>query len=282
MIQLPNRDIDLREVGGLVFNEKDHSYHNSDGVKYTGVTTLLSKYKKGFDSDAMSKYKSLKDFLSEDKFTKLKKHAGGWENVFAFYEKICSISEENQIGLDKIRNEYLESWKEAGETGSNEGSIEHDKRERDIIENGFEFNGKHYPYLTKNITEITDKDYGVCTEILLWDHDNKIAGLADVVVFDKGVFYILDFKTNKKIGRTGFNGAKMLGPFSDLPECEYSIYSLQLNIYSYMIFKLSKLSKMGAWLINTASEKHERKEDIYIEVDDMETRVKESIFNELF
>lgn len=279
---LPQRDIDLRSVGGLIFNEEDHSYHNADGIRYTGVTTLLSKYKLGFDSDAMSKYKSLKDFLPEDKFAQLKKHAGGWENVYKFYEKVCSKSEEYQIGLEKIKTAYLTEWDLAGKTGSEDGSLEHDLREKDVMENGFLFKGKHYPYSNKNITEITDKDCCVCTELLLWDHNNKIAGLADIVVFDNGVFHILDFKTNKKIGKYGFNGAKLLSPFSDLPECEYSIYTLQLNIYSYMIEKLSQLKKGESWLINTASVKHNRSEDIYIECDDMRDRVKESIFNELF
>jgi hypothetical protein len=42
------------------------------------------------------------------------------------------------------------------------------------------------------------------------------------------------------------------------------------------------MKKKGSWLISTASEKHERDEDIYIEVHDMESRVKEDVFVELF
>ena len=69
MTLLPNRDIDLTDLGGLIFNEKYHSYHNSDGEKYTGVTTLISKYKsQKFNADNTSKYKAMKDYLPKKIF----------------------------------------------------------------------------------------------------------------------------------------------------------------------------------------------------------------------
>lgn len=279
MTLLPNRDIDLRHLGGLVFSEKYHSYHNADGVKYTGVTTLLSKYKsQKFNADHTSKYKAMKDYLPENIFSRIKEMAGGWENAHVYYERVCNKGEKYLTNLERIRKEYLDSWQNKTVSGSEE----HDARERDIIENGFYHNGKHYPYLNKNILEITKDDVGVCTEILVWNHDLQLAGLADVVIFDKGKFYILDFKTNKEIKKTGFMGRKMLPPFDNLPECEFSIYSLQLNVYAYMIEDLSKCKYIDAHLISTKSEEYERQEDVYIECLDLRQEVKTEIFNELF
>jgi hypothetical protein len=279
MTLLPQRDVDLRHLGGLVFNEKYHSYHNSDGEKYSGVTTLLSKYKsQKFNADNTAKYKAMKDFLPEKIFKRIKEMAGGWENAHTYYERVCNKGVSYLENLEKIKNGYLEQWKNKTISGSEE----HDERERDIIENGFYYNGKLYPYLDKNILEITKDDVGVCTEILLWDHSKKLAGLADIVIFDKGKFYILDFKTNKEIKRTGFMGRNLLPPFDNLPECEFSIYSLQLNIYAYMINALSGCEYIDAHLISTKSEEYERPEDVYIECMDLREEVKTEIFNELF
>lgn len=279
MTLLPNRDIDLRDLGGLVFNEKYHSYHNSDGIKYTGVTTLISKYKsQKFNADNTSKYKAMKDYLPKKIFDRIKEMAGGWENTHTYYERVCNKGDEYSINLERIKKEYLDSWKNKTISGSEE----HDERERNIMENGFYHNGKLYPYLNKNILEITKDDVGVCTEILVWNHKLKLAGLADVVIFDKGKFYILDFKTNQEIKRTGFMGRKMLSPFDNLPECEFSIYSLQLNIYAYMISDLSGCEYIDAHLISTKSEEYNRPEDVFIECLDLREEVKIEIFNELF
>lgn len=276
---LPNRDIDLTDLGGLKFKESDHSYHNAEGIKYTGVTTLLSKYKsQKFDGEKTARYKAMKDYLPENIFNKLKEMAGGWENVHEYYERTCNKGEEYMINLERIKNEYIESW----ENKAVSGSEEHDSRERDIIENGFYYKNKLYPYLNKNILEITKDDFGVCTEILLWNHDLKLAGLADVVLFNKGKFYILDFKTNKEIKTTGFMGRKLLAPFDNLPDCEFSVYSLQLNIYAHMISDLSGCRYIDAHLISTQSDEYNRPKDIYIECLDLRNEVKTEIFNELF
>lgn len=279
MILLPQRDIDLRDVGGLIFIEKDHSYHNADGVRYSGVTTLLSKYKsKKFNSEHTARYKAMKDYLPKNIFDKIKEMAGGWENAHTLYDRVCKKGKDYLVNLERIKEDYLTQW----ENKTIEGSEEHDSREREIIKNGFYYNGTLYPYLNKNILEITKSDVGVCTEILLWDHTIQLAGLADIVIFDKGSFHILDFKTNKEIGRTGFMGRKLLSPFEDLPDCEYSIYSLQLNIYSYMIEKLSKCKFIDAHLISTKSEEYERPEDVYIKCLDLKDKIKTEIFQELF
>ena len=279
MTLLPQRDVDLRHLGGLMFEEETHSYYNADGVKYGGVTTLLSKYKsQKFNSENTARYKAMKDYLPKNIFDRLKKMAGGWENAHTYYEKVCNKGEEYLSNLERIKNEYLEEWKNKTISGSET----HDNRERDIIKNGFYHNGKLYPYLNKNILEITKDDVGVCTEILLWNHNIQLAGLADIVIFDKGKFYILDFKTNKEIKRTGFMGRKLLPPFDNLPECEFSIYSLQLNIYAYMIWELSGCEYVDAHLISTKSEEYDRDEDVYIECMDLWDEIKVEVFNELF
>lgn len=92
---------------------------------------------------------------------------------------------------------------------------------------------KVIPILAKNLletyniidTEITIVNPQIC---------GGISGIIDVLVQDKQTkkIGILDFKTNKKFNKVSdkhFN--KLLPPFHKFPECEHTIYSLQLLAY---------------------------------------------------
>ena len=46
MLKGQDRSIDLTKSGGVLFSEKEHTYQNGLGVRYSGITTLLKKYYK--------------------------------------------------------------------------------------------------------------------------------------------------------------------------------------------------------------------------------------------
>ena len=69
---LPNRDIDLREAGGLIFYEEEHAYYNADGIKYTGMTTFLKEFGAPFMAEDTARYKAIKESLSDGQMKKLK------------------------------------------------------------------------------------------------------------------------------------------------------------------------------------------------------------------
>jgi hypothetical protein len=263
---LPNRSLDLRDRGGLIFYEDEHSYFNADGVKYTGMTTFLKKFEgSGFDADGISKYKAIKESLPTDVFTKVKKRAGGWQNVKNYYDIICNKNEQLAKLINNKRLEILGEWEQA----TINGSLEHDKREKEIIENGLTWNGKYYPYMNKTILDVTKEDVCVIPEIMLWCHDKKLCGLADLPVFDKGVCHILDYKTNKKIEHKGFMGKKMRGAFALHPDCNFSKYSGQLYGYQKMACDLTGFEPGECWIISTANDEYKRKQDIFIKCADM-------------
>jgi len=279
---MPSRDIDLRDRGGLVFYEKTHSYYNADGVKYTGMTTFLKSFEgESFDAEKTARYKAIKESLSEIQFKKLKNlittklnepSRTAWTKVHLFYDKLCNSSESLSKSITEKRQEILDSW----EKSSTDGSIEHDKREKEIIENGLTWNGKYYPYINKTILDITKDDVCVIPEIMVWDHESKICGLIDLPIFDKGTINILDYKTNKKIDSTGFLGRTMTGPFKLHPDCNLSKYSGQLHGYMKMACKLTGFNKGECWIISTASIDHERKKDIFIQCVDMSKEIDEA------
>lgn len=259
MSNLPQRNIDLRSVGGLKFDEETHTYINNEGVIYKGMSTFCKYFSEPFDGENIARYKAIKNILPSNVFELLKKRVGGWSNVHKSWDVLCK---KDKLGvlLHKEKISILNSW------GDNtvEGSLEHDRREREVMQNGITYNGKFYPYLPKNITEINSNDCGVVTELMVWEHDLKLCGLVDLVIFDNSTVHVLDYKTNKEITKSGFNGKKLYKPFDRYEDCSLAKYSIQLRGYLEMICRLTGFKKGNCEIIWTSSEKYERTEDIYI------------------
>lgn len=270
---LQDRSYDLTHLGGVKFDEDNHLYTNADDEKYNSSTGLLKEFKNEFDSEGMSRYKAIKEVLPYDSFQKLKAKAGGWDNVKNYWPALLNHSEKLAQKLLKSQKGFLDMWSKSGETASHAGSIEHGKREQDIIENGFHWRNKYYPYSKKNILEVTNEDICSIPELLLWDHSMKLGGLADLPLFDDGYVHILDFKTNKEIKREAFNDQRLRKFLGHLPDCSYYHYSLQLKIYQKMACKLSGLKPGECWIISTANPEYGRKEDEYIQCANLDNEV---------
>lgn len=269
---LPNRDLDLRDRGGLMFTEHNHKYVNLHGEIYTGMSTFIKAFGEPFNQEATARYKAIKEVLPTDIFNTLKKKVGGWENVHLYFDKLCNKSIDLEKKLYAKKQAILEEW----EQSTIDGSAEHDKREKDVIENGITWNGKHYPYVNKTILDLTPEDVCVIPEIMVWDHSTKLCGLADIPIFDKGVVHILDYKTNKEITTTGFQNAIMKGPFNGVPDSSLGKYSAQLHGYMKMACELTGFKRGECVIIHTASEKYERSEDKYIPCLDLSTHIDEA------
>lgn len=73
-------------------------------------------------------------------------------------------------------------------------------------------------------------------ETILYEPSAGVAGTADMLVLrPDGQWSILDWKTNKAIYKSGFNGAKLKPPFEHLDDCNHVHYSLQLSLYALML-----------------------------------------------
>jgi ATP-dependent exoDNAse (exonuclease V) beta subunit len=77
------------------------------------------------------------------------------------------------------------------------------------------------------------------TEWRIFDEDLKIAGSIDMIFHDpenKGCIYIYDWKRSKEIKyQNRFQKANK--PIEHLDDCNYNHYTLQLNVYKYIIEK---------------------------------------------
>lgn len=274
---LQDRSYDLTSIGGVKFNEDAHLYTNIAGDIYKSSTGIIGEFKNAFDADGMSKYKAIKETLGTNSFNKLKRKAGGWEYVKDYWDTLLNHNDILKTALTKSQARFINDWSKSGEDAALAGSIEHGKREDDIVKNGFTWDNKYYPYSTKNILEVTNTDVCAIPEILLWDHRMKLGGLADLPLFDNGYVHIHDFKTNKKIDKTAFNDQRLKKFLNHIPDCSYYHYSIQLRIYQKLACRLSGLKAGECWIISTANPEYGRPEDVYIECANVEKEV-EMIF----
>ena len=92
----------------------------------------------------------------------------------------------------------------------------------------------------KECYEYEIKDFGdkVFPEVIVYSKELKVAGTVDLLVYnsDSNECHIFDWKTSKKIDRKGKKRA-ITSACSNLSDCRYDQYSLQLSIYSYLLEK---------------------------------------------
>jgi hypothetical protein len=86
------------------------------------------------------------------------------------------------------------------------------------------------------------------TEFVVGDMDDtKICGMVDVLMYNTKTqsYEIIDYKTNKEFNLNSRFNKKLLPPVQHLDDCEFNTYSLQINLYKYIIEKYCGI-KIGA------------------------------------
>lgn len=179
----------------IKFNKKKHTYER-EGEEYTSVTTLVSKYFDKFDAKGVAR--------------KLAKFP---------------INKANKRGV----RYWLQTWKEQQE----KGTLVHADIEKAINESiePETLEGKNaIAWLNAKIPE------GLSTtalEVVLFNDKYKLAGTADCLIFQEDRVTIIDWKVVKNISMKDDYNNKIskLGT----PDSNYWKYSLQLNLYAFML-----------------------------------------------
>ena len=181
----------------LTFDPVSHTYRNPfTNEKYISTTTLISKFKKPFDVEKISKRVAEKEGVSQQEIKEK------WEKINtdskAYGSMIHGVLE--QFNSDKIVTEGYEDMIDA--------------------------------YRSLGVINDDDK---LLAEEKLYNHTYKLAGTADIIrIEEKGGFSIFDFKTNKKFNLYNTYSEYLLSPISHLSACEYTTYALQLSLYAFM------------------------------------------------
>ena len=200
----------------IVFDSDSHTYTNTETKdRYISTTTLLSKYKEPFDKE----YHSLR------------------------------VAKREGVPQEMV----LESWAAENKRSTDRGSHIHKLLENYVtvgeIQSDYKWLYKSYDNVISNSV---DKFKTFCSEKLLYNHEFKLAGTADLI-FDHGDFFTVgDFKTNKRFNFTSQYNELHKHPIDHLPYCEFNTYALQLSIYAFMHEELTgkKCSKLVVFYLD--------------------------------
>jgi hypothetical protein len=201
-------------LGPIHFDDSSHTYSNLWGDVYTSSTQLVSKFKQPFDGP-----------------------------------KIAAAYAKKNGGTPEY---WLAEWDRIRDTACDRGTEFHkQKEERILAMQRMAMNGKlHKVWKStkggEKIENLRDLPDGLYTELLLWDHDAKIAGQADIVAIETHpqskirFIDIDDHKTNKKIDRESYchwrDGHRMMRPpLGHLMDCNFQHYELQLSVYAWIL-----------------------------------------------
>ena len=87
------------------------------------------------------------------------------------------------------------------------------------------------------------------TEWTVYDEDKNVAGTIDCVLADENDnMVILDWKRSKEIKTQNFF-EKGFGPFSDMDNCNYNHYRIQLNIYRSILERKYDKNVVGMFIV---------------------------------
>ena len=226
----------------IEFKAEGHSYTSTSGNDYIPVTSLIARYYKPFDSTYWSTYKAVKDVMNNAGiFYRYKAIAGGWDKVPQYYHA-------NKDSLDKVLHlqikeriqHYLDSWNEEREYAAALGNKAHSDLE------GLVVSAKKIDLGDKKIADVSSADlldlqgFGmggnqIYPELLLWNERYRVAGQADIVERRGMEVVIKDYKTCKKIEFESFMDAHMFEPLEELPDTNYSKFTIQLSTYAWML-----------------------------------------------
>ncbi|MEG0577360.1 MAG: PD-(D/E)XK nuclease family protein [Bacilli bacterium] len=214
---------------GYVFYPEDHHYELDGKRVGTSVTTLIHEYSNIFDKEGLSKRQSEKlnipqsEILEKWRLDNLYSTAKG--TLVHLYAQALWNDEEVELNYDQYKELDIESLKKS-------------------VENSC-IQAKKF-YLDHKDTLKIFRD-----EFIVGSMEYDIAGSIDNLLINKDsdTLVLIDYKTNKEIKFNSFNNKKMLYPIDNIEDCNYIHYSLQLNIYKYLIENYTSIKVKNVFLV---------------------------------
>ena len=238
--------------GDVAFLEGPHKYFNvnDDSIVYTSVTTLIEKYGKPFDKEFISKYKALERLISAPEW---KKEKGGIWKSHMIPDSFLEVHNISKDELNKVQQDILDEWAETNRIACERGTKIHAQLENSFYNAGSNITLKKFgiggKFSCKKNYNNLDLEYGIYPEYLIYYDNPKLdlhlAGQIDLLIKSGNEISIIDHKTNAKIDLKGFYNSstrstdKMLYPLTNLDECNYNHYQLQLSTYAWMLQKIN-------------------------------------------
>jgi hypothetical protein len=209
------------------FEDEGHLYIVDGDASYKSVTTVVSDFHEHFNAnEAIRKMR-----LSGKKF----------QPGEAYYNMTDA--------------EIKKLWKENGIKASTAGTLMHFNIECFYNRNPFEHPDLPELNLFLKYEEEHVKPLGLVpfrTEWYIFDKEVRIAGSVDMIYRREGgpenEIYIYDWKRVNPLSKEN-SFSNMKEPFDRFPDCKYCHYSVQLNIYCYILEKCYGMKVMGMALV---------------------------------
>lgn len=258
----------------LVFDEPQHKYTDTLGNGYISTTTILHNYQPKFDKSYWLRKKSKELGISEKKLEQQ------WNTI---KDEACERGSNTHNGLEdgikggsqfKKAIQYLET-RQTGEmiTVADIPTILGNYRLLDLSE-FIELTENKYPQIYEVFQRYTDNGYQIYAEIGTFLIDFLVSGTIDVLLLREDKFVIGDWKTNRgglKFEAGYFKKDKsqkpaqttdiwvpkqdfLLPPVNNLPNCNGSVYNLQLSMYAFMVELILGIPCIGMWLCHIDSD----------------------------
>ena len=258
----------------LIFHEAEHKYNDNLGNDYISTTTILHNYVPKFDKSYWLRKKAKELNISEKELAKQ------WDTIT---KEACERGTNTHNGLeDGIKGSS--KFKKAVEhiRQINDGRMITVADIPNINMNVSQLNLKDFIELTENkyaniykVFEFyVNKGYKIYAEIGAFLIDYLISGTIDVLLLRDDKFVIGDWKTNRGglIFESGYykkdkrtkpaqttnvwvpKKETLLPPLTNLPNCNGSIYNLQLSMYAYMVEQILGIPNAGLWLCHIDSD----------------------------
>ena len=257
----------------LIFKEDGHKYNDTNGNDYISTTTILHSLAPAFDKKYWLKKKAKELGISEKRLEKQ------WQDIT---DEACNRGTKTHNGLEdgiKTSSMFKSAVKymirDNGEmiTIADLPNINLNVKQLDIKE-FIDATENKYPQVYDIFHYYTNAGYKIYAEIGAFLMDFLISGTIDVLCIRDDKFVIGDWKTNRgglkfeagyyKKDRTQKPNqltndwvAKkefLLPPVNHLPNCNGSIYNLQLSMYAFMVESILGIPNAGLWLCHIDSD----------------------------
>lgn len=205
----------------IFFDEEPHIYYIRGKCDYISCTTIIHDFFEHFDGDEIAKKMASKthEFKEGGKYFKKYGH------IF------CEDKEEL---IQNLKDAWEINRVECASLGTTmHRNIELFYNNVSVKDESIEF--QHF--LKFHEIQKLDNLVPHRTEWVIYDEEYKVCGSIDMIYKDNetGDLHMVDWKRSKEIRKFGFK--KGIEPLKHIPDCNYYHYSLQLNLYKYILEK---------------------------------------------
>lgn len=209
----------------IFFEDLGHRYYDEKKTPYISVSQLAHKLEPEKDWDAIKEKYAKKNGLTIEEVTKDWEHKRVWGT---------------QVGtkLHDIREKEVLAKK----------TILYKKKEHTVVPSKY-IQKKKVCYDLSNLS-----DMACYPELILYNHDYRLAGQTDKLFITKGKAFVYDYKTDKEITKRAFQTATippdmLKHPVSHLEDCNFNMYSIKMSLYMWMLLKANPKLKPGGIIL---------------------------------